>query len=112
MITQSNAFHKLYSNKFHFFCTTSYGKSEFIDIEQLYKCPEVFDADNFKSDKVKAIYFKVLDFKGCSTRVFAWIGFPENGDRVKVPGIVLVHGGGGMAHHGSFRCDVCNVISQ
>ncbi len=27
MITQSNAFHKLYSNKFHFFCTTSYGKS-------------------------------------------------------------------------------------
>jgi len=37
-----------------------------------------------------------LDYKGKPTKVFAWLGIPEKRER-KVPGIVLVHGGGGTA---------------
>jgi len=45
---------------------------------------------------VKAIYFDGLDYKGKPTRVFAWLGFPANHSGT-VPGVVLVHGGGGTA---------------
>jgi dienelactone hydrolase len=44
-----------------------------------------------------AIFFDGLPFRGKPTRVFAWYGAPEK--RLgKVPGIVLVHGGGGTAY--------------
>lgn len=45
---------------------------------------------------MKAIYFDVLPWRGKPTRVFAWLGLPEKRDG-KVPGIVLLHGGGGTA---------------
>jgi dienelactone hydrolase len=45
---------------------------------------------------LKAIYFDVLAYKGKPTKVFAWSGFPAN-PTGKVPGVVLVHGGGGTA---------------
>lgn len=45
---------------------------------------------------LRAIYFDTLPYKGRRTKVFAWIGFPTNRTR-NVPGVVLVHGGGGTA---------------
>jgi len=49
------------------------------------------------SGQVKAIFFTGLPFKGNPTRVFAWLGIPKVKPGEKVPGIVLVHGGGGTA---------------
>jgi cephalosporin-C deacetylase-like acetyl esterase len=45
---------------------------------------------------LKAIYFDAPDYKGKPTRAFAWLGLPANPDAT-VPGVVLVHGGGGTA---------------
>lgn len=54
------------------------------------------DASTPSSGNLKAIYFDGLPFKGNPTRVFAWLGFPDQKEG-QVPGIVLVHGGGGTA---------------
>jgi len=62
------------------------------------QAPKTYDADGFKPDgTVHAIFYDALPWKGKPTRVFAWIGLP--GQRTgKVPGIVVVHGGGGTAY--------------
>ena len=60
-------------------------------------CPE---RDPFPEDpRIKALRFSGLSFEGRENTVFAYIGFPETAapDR-KVPGMVLVHGGGGHAY--------------
>ena len=44
----------------------------------------------------RAITFASLPWRGRETRVYAWLGVPENAPR-PVPGVVLVHGGGGTA---------------
>jgi len=49
------------------------------------------------SDQVKAIFFTGEPFNGKPTRVFAWLGIPKMKSGEKVPGMVLVHGGGGTA---------------
>lgn len=60
--------------------------------------PVMHDAAGFESSKnLKAIYFDALDWMGKPTKVFAWLGMPENSDGKKVPAVVLVHGGGGSA---------------
>jgi dienelactone hydrolase len=47
---------------------------------------------------VNAIFYAGADYEHKSTRVFAWYGFPPNmKPGVKVPAMVLVHGGGGTA---------------
>mmetsp|Transcript_14645 Transcript_14645/g.21641 ORF Transcript_14645/g.21641 Transcript_14645/m.21641 type:complete len:231 (-) Transcript_14645:440-1132(-) len=46
---------------------------------------------------VKPIYFDALPYKGEATKVFAWIGLPNNATGDKIPAMVLVHGGGGTA---------------
>ena len=54
-------------------------------------CPE---KDPYPEDgRIKAIFFDGEECGGRKTRVFAYIGFPENGDE-PVPAMVLVHGGG------------------
>ncbi len=59
--------------------------------------PGMRDAEGFEStDRLKAIYFDALDWQGEETKVFAWLGMPTE-ITGKVPGIVLVHGGGGTA---------------
>ncbi len=59
--------------------------------------PSTYPATGFQDDgQIKAIYYDALPWKGNPTRVFAWIGIPSNGD-ADVPGVVLVHGGGGTA---------------
>lgn len=61
--------------------------------------PAVHDATGFQADgAVRPIFFDALDWEGKPTRVFAWIGLPAGASKEKpVPGIVLVHGGGGTA---------------
>ena len=59
--------------------------------------PARFPAEGFTNNGgIEAIYFEGLPWKGRPTRVFAWLGLPQN-RRGKVPAIVLVHGGGGTA---------------
>lgn len=59
--------------------------------------PKTYDAEGFKPEgQVRAIYYDALPYGGKPTRVFAWIGLPAKREG-KVPGIVLVHGGGGTA---------------
>ena len=61
------------------------------------QAPKVHEAEGFKADgTVRAIYYDALTWKGKPTRVFAWIGLPAKREG-KVPGMVLVHGGGGTA---------------
>lgn len=46
----------------------------------------------------KVIYFDALDYQGNPTRVYAWVGIPAGATAGSpVPGMVLVHGGGGSA---------------
>ena len=48
--------------------------------------------------ETKQVYFEALDYQGAPTRVFAYIGLPATASpETPVPGIVLVHGGGGTA---------------
>ena len=45
-------------------------------------------------DGIRALAYDGVELEGKKTRVFAHMGFPENGDG-PVPAVVLVHGGGG-----------------
>lgn len=48
---------------------------------------------------LKTVYYDALPYEGKPTRVFAWIGIPEGASPSnQVPGVVLVHGGGGTAY--------------
>ena len=49
-----------------------------------------------RSADIRPIYFDALDYEGKPTKVFAWLGIPQERS-AKVPGVVLVHGGGGTA---------------
>lgn len=61
------------------------------------QAPRTYEAEGFKPDgQVHAIFYDALPFGGKPTRVFAWMGLPAK-PAGKVPGIVLVHGGGGTA---------------
>lgn len=56
--------------------------------------------DPFPEDRrIKAIRFSGLSYGGRENSVFAYIGFPESASgAAPVPGMVLVHGGGGHAY--------------
>lgn len=59
--------------------------------------PAVHPAEGFAATgTIKPLFFESLPYRGNSTRVFAWLGLPA-GRPAKVPGVVLVHGGGGTA---------------
>ncbi|MCY3008324.1 MAG: acetylxylan esterase [Planctomycetota bacterium] len=62
------------------------------------QAPKTSEAEGFQPDgAVHAIFYDALPWKGQPTRVFAWIGLPAKREG-KIPGIVLVHGGGGTAY--------------
>ncbi|MBI3922802.1 MAG: hypothetical protein HY318_15385, partial [Armatimonadetes bacterium] len=67
------------------------------DMKKLSKPPKVYPAEGFQAEGVKALFYEGRPFKGKPTRVFAWLGMPKVEPGKKVPGIVLVHGGGGTA---------------
>lgn len=74
------------------------------ELDQLTGVPQVHSAEGLAAESaetnVKPIFFEGLPWKAKPTRVFAWLGLPDASNRVdgaKVPGVVLVHGGGGTA---------------
>lgn len=68
------------------------------DIPALSKAPRTFPAPGFEKEGVEALFYQGLPYKGKLTRVFAYIGIPARKGNEKVPGMVLVHGGGGTAY--------------
>jgi len=63
--------------------------------EQIVYTPELRAKD--AESTVKSIYYDSVPYAGKPTRVFAFLGMPKVPKGTKVPGIVLVHGGGGSA---------------
>lgn len=60
--------------------------------------PKAYPASEQDKGDIKALFFDGLDYEGHPTRVFAYVGLPAGANaRRKVPGMVLVHGGGGTA---------------
>jgi len=63
----------------------------------LTSAPAVYPAEGFAaSDGQRPLFYEGLPFQGKPTRIFAWYGAPA-ARAGKVPGVVLVHGGGGTA---------------
>lgn len=72
-------------------------QDEVLALGKLTQTPTMQVAEGFQSsENLKAVYFDALDWQGKPTKVFAWLGLPEKREG-KVPGVVLVHGGGGTA---------------
>jgi dienelactone hydrolase len=68
------------------------------DMNVLSQAPKWTALDRPKASGLKAIFFDGVPYRGRPTRVFAWLGLPGKTDPGrKVPGMVLVHGGGGTA---------------
>jgi dienelactone hydrolase len=67
------------------------------DLARLAQVPAVYPADGFTAEGVQALFYEALPFEGRPTRVFAWMGMPDRPEGERVPGMVLVHGGGGTA---------------
>ena len=66
---------------------------------QLNSIPEIHEAPGrFNEPGLKAIFYDSVSYRNKPTRCFAWIGLPEGaGKDTPVPGIILIHGGGGTA---------------
>lgn len=72
-------------------------RSEVIALGKLTAAPAMIDVEGGgQKPALRAIYFDALNYEGKPTKVFAWLGIPEK-RAGKLPGIVLVHGGGGTA---------------
>jgi len=67
------------------------------DLEALSAAPASYPAEGFEEPGVRALLYEGPSFRGKPTRVFAWVGLPEATPGERVPGMVLVHGGGGTA---------------
>ncbi|MDG2389812.1 MAG: acetylxylan esterase [Planctomycetaceae bacterium] len=50
-----------------------------------------------RGNTLKDIFYDGIEYEGKPTRVYAWLGVPNSNPGEKVPGVVLVHGGGGTA---------------
>ena len=62
------------------------------------KTPRVYPCESMNTNGVKAVFIESVPWKGSPTRVFAYYALPEGASKDKpVPGVVLVHGGGGTA---------------
>src|SRR5581483_1470463 len=65
------------------------------DLEALGRPPRAVPAEGFDAPGLSAVFYEGPAWKGNPTRVFAWVGLPRA--QGKVPGMVLIHGGGGTA---------------
>lgn len=73
-------------------------RKQVLDLGKLSQTPVVHSAaDDSASQTVRPVYYEALPYLGKPTRVFAWLGLPAQRQE-KIPGIVLVHGGGGTAY--------------
>lgn len=72
-------------------------REQVVALGRLTSPPAVHAAAGFvAAGTVEPLYFEGLPYRGNPPRVFAWLGLPDQRSG-KVPGIVLVHGGGGTA---------------
>ncbi len=76
---------------------------EMWDLAALSSTPKVYPApsdpfEKFSGDAIRPLMYDGVPYEGKPTRVFAWVGLPAGASASsKVPGMVLVHGGGGTA---------------
>ncbi|MBQ3287950.1 MAG: exo-alpha-sialidase [Kiritimatiellae bacterium] len=61
--------------------------------------PKVWAPPEYATNGMKAVFYENVPFRGRETRVFAYVGVPKSSDGKPVPGMVLVHGGGGSAFY-------------
>jgi dienelactone hydrolase len=72
-------------------------RRQILELGALTMAPAMQPAEGYAGDSgPRAIYYDALPWKGKPTKVFAWLGLPANVTG-RVPGVVLVHGGGGSA---------------
>lgn len=71
---------------------TIWNRNDLFQPPQTYQTPP-----EYKAIGVKLLFYDGVPYQGKPTRVFACYNLPESKDGAKVPGIVLVHGGGGSA---------------
>ena len=72
-------------------------RDEVLALGKLTASPPMKPAAGYTGENgMTAIYYKALPWQGKPTEVFAWLGLPKT-HVGKMPGIVLVHGGGGTA---------------
>lgn len=72
-------------------------RRQILALGDLKAAPATQPAEGYAQDGgLRAVYYDGLPWKGKPTKVFAWLGLPAN-VAGKVPGVVLVHGGGGSA---------------
>ena len=72
-----------------------------LDFTSFYSVPATFPAEDITpcTEGVKPIFLAGPQYKGKETRIFAWYSLPEGASKEnKVPGIVLLHGGGGTSY--------------
>ena len=92
------------------------------DREALFKPPQVFDAPEYATNGVKAVFYEGVPYQGKPTRVFAYYSLPTMTPGKKVPAMVLVHGGGGSAFirwvklwnsrgYAAISMDTCGAVS-
>jgi dienelactone hydrolase len=64
---------------------------------ELTSAPAMFPAEGFVAEgAIRPLFYSGPVWQGRPTRVFAWLGLPAS-RADKMPGVVLVHGGGGTA---------------
>ncbi|MDO8542187.1 MAG: hypothetical protein Q7S40_17245 [Opitutaceae bacterium] len=64
---------------------------------RLSTAPAAHAAEGFAAEGgIEPLFYDGLPWKGKPTRVFAWLGRPQERNQ-KLPAIVLIHGGGGTA---------------
>lgn len=67
--------------------------------EEFYRSPKVWNFPGTFKGEVTPIWIEGAPYEGKETKLFAYYGIPEGAsETAKVPGIVLVHGGGGTAY--------------
>jgi dienelactone hydrolase len=73
-------------------------RAQVLALGELTAPPASAPAEGFAAEgRLRPIFFESVSWRGRPTRVFAWIGVPETAAGAKLPGVVLVHGGGGTA---------------
>ena len=61
--------------------------------------PQVWEATDYATNGLRTVFYENVPYRGKPTRVFAYLGVPKSKDGKPVPGMVLVHGGGGSAFY-------------
>lgn len=105
--------------------TASDSRDAIFDLQRLSKPPAVSPAVDSPSEGVHAIFFEGAPYRGKPTKVFAYYGLPSRDSQFqraeKVPGVVLIHGGGGTAFanwvklwnrrgYAAIAMDVCGCV--